>query len=546
MRLLQWLSGASLLVTTLISLPALAAKIALTNVNLADVESLTVKPDQAILLHDDKISAILSGSQRVPADYVQIDLTGKYVLPGLIDAHVHHATEPEGYNNAAITRQRLQKLLRGGVTSVRDMAGDVRVLAGLKRSAQLDLIQAPDIYYAVILGGPEFFSDPRTAAAAKGETPGDTDWMRSVDDNTDFDALMQRALGTGASGIKIYADVPASKVRQLAAAAKKAGIKVWSHAYIGPDKPSAVVAAGVEAISHVPDLSAEVIPAYKAWRRKDGTISEAVKTASFDSNNYHSLLRSIQQQGIVLDATLTVFEQHRDKGPNRELMFQHGIFLTKLAVQYGIAIAAGTDAFDDAAPLPELHHELKLLVKLAGLTPAQALQAATLNSAKAIGIDDEVGTVSVAKKANLLILNTNPFDDISNSSDIAHVLKNGRFVYRGDDNRLPFSAARKADGMLWLSGQIGNFPGTMTLAGADIESQMMQTMDNIMAVLQEHQLTAQNVTKCTLMLADINDWAKASEIYKGYFAAPLPARSAFAASGLALNAKVEVECIASL
>src|SRR5690606_26241860 len=98
--------------------------------------------------------------------------------------------------------------------------------------------------------------------------------------------------GTGATGIKIYADVPAGIVKQLAAAAKKAGLKVWSHAYIGPDNPSAVVAAGVEVISHVPDLSAEVIPSYKAWRRKDATISEAVKTASFDSSNYHSLLSS--------------------------------------------------------------------------------------------------------------------------------------------------------------------------------------------------------------------------------------------------------------
>lgn len=528
------------------SLPVYSANIALSNANLVDVEALSIRPNQTLLLQDDRIVAVNPAAKAIPAGYQIVDLAGKYVLPGLIDSHVHHATEPENYNNTAITRQRLQKQLRGGVTSVRDMAGDVRVLAGLKRSAQLGLIQAPDIYYAVILGGAEFFSDPRTAAAAKGETPGHTDWMRAVDNSTDFNALMQRTLGTGASGIKIYADVPASTLTQLAAAAKQAGVKVWSHAFIGPDKPSAVVAAGIEVISHVPDLSAEVIPDYKAWRRKDATISEAVKTASFDSSKYNSLLSSIKQQGIVLDATLTVFEQQRNKGPNRELMLQHGIFLTKLAVQYGIAIAAGTDAFDDGAALPELHHELQLLVKLAGLTPAQALQAATLNSAKAIGIEDEVGTISAAKKANLLILHSNPFDDIRNSTDIAHVLKNGRFVYRGDDSTLPFSAAKKAGGMLWLSGQLGNFPGTMTLAGSDIASQMTQTMDNIVAVLQEHQLTTTDVVKCTLMLADINDWAKASEIYKRYFSASLPARSAFAASGLALNAKVELECSASL
>ena len=100
----------------------------------------------------------------------------------------------------------------------------------------------------------------------------------------------------------------------------------------------------------------------------------------------------------------------------------------------------------------------------------------------------------------------NPFDDISNSSDIAHVLKNGRFVYRGDDSRLPFSAARKADGMLWLSGQIGNFPGTMTLAGNDITSQMTQAMDNIMAVLQQHQQPLQNYPQRLSRLRGLLQW----------------------------------------
>lgn len=510
MRLVQQLAGAVLLVITLISLPVWAAKIALTNVNLADVESLTIKPSQTILLQDDTISAILPASQPIPASYVQIDLAGKYVLPGLIDAHVHHATEPEGYNNADITRLRLQKLLRGGVTSVRDMAGDVRVLAGLKRSAQLDLIQAPDIYYSVILGGKSFFSDPRTAAAAKGEIPGETDWMRSVDDKTDVDALMQRVLGTGATGIKIYADVPASIVKPLADAAKKAGLKVWSHAYIGPDKPSAVVAAGVEVISHIPDLSAEVIPDYKAWRRKDGSISEAVKAASFDSINYHSLLRSIQQQGIVLDATLTVFEQHRDKGPNRELMFQHGIFLTKLALKQGITLAAGTDTFDDAAPLPMLHHELKLLVELAGLTPAQALQAATLNSAKTIGIAAKAGSVAVGKVANLLIVNADPFADISHSSDIAYVIKNGRFIDRGTGQRLPVAAN---NGALQPPAAEFNWPnGAKAAVSLAYDDTLASQLDVALVQLNQHQLKASFYLQLSspLLTARLSEWRAAA------------------------------------
>ena len=85
----------------------------------------------------------------------------------------------------------------------------------------------------------------------------------------------------------------------------------------------------------------------------------------------------------------------------------------------------------------------------------------------------------------------------------------------------------------------------MTLAGEDIETQMTQAMKNIGAVLQEYDLGYNDIVKCTLMLADIKDWPAANKAYKPFFQS-LPARSAFATSGLALNAKVEVECSAEL
>lgn len=95
-----------------------------------------------------------------------------------------------------------------------------------------------------------------------------------------------------------------------------------------------------------------------------------------------------------------------------------------------------------------------------------------------------------------------------------------------------------------MSGQIGNLPSTMALASSTIEGQVRQTMENIGIVLQEHGLSYGDVTKCTMMLADINEWAKASNTYKSYFTGALPTRSAFAAAGLALDAKVEIECLA--
>lgn len=532
-----------------LSCAASAQTVLLENITLVDVKDLQLKAGQTVALDGDRISAIYAtGSKKRPADSTVLDMKGLYALPGLIDAHVHHATEPEGGDNATVTQQRLSALLRGGVTSVRDMGGDVRVLTGLKRQAELDLIQSPDIYYSVIIGGPEFFSDPRTVASARGKTTGDTDWMRSVNSQTDFGALMLRTLGTGATGIKIYAKVPAELMPKLSAAAKKHGVRVWAHAYVGPAKPADAVQAGVEVISHAPDLAATVISSYENWRRKDLPVSEEVKKASFDGANYLPLLTQMKQQGTMLDATLTIFHQLQQRNLNAAAIYQHGVLLTRLAHQQGIKIVAGTDYLTDKAGLdyPMVHQEMQLLVEQAGLTPLEAIQAATLHGAEAIGIADQVGSLEAGKKANLMILSADPTKSISNSRQISHVIKNGQFVYRGDDSRLPFSSARAVNGVLYLSGQLGNFPGTMALNGQTIESQMQQAMQNIGSVLQEHKLGFDAVFKCTLMLADIKEWPAANKVYIQYFKAPLPARSAFAASGLALGAKVEVECMAQL
>lgn len=146
--------------------------------------------------------------------------------------------------------------------------------------------------------------------------------------------------------------------------------------------------------------------------------------------------------------------------------------------------------------------------------------------------------------ANLVIADVKPTSSAALNKNLVHVLKNGEFSYLGDDKRLPFSSAQGTKQMLWLSGQLGNLPSTMTLAGQDIKTQMTQTMENIGHVLRAHQLTYDHIIKCTIMLADIKDWQGANQVYTQYFN-HLPARSAFGAAGLALGAKVEVECIAS-
>jgi reactive intermediate/imine deaminase len=109
---------------------------------------------------------------------------------------------------------------------------------------------------------------------------------------------------------------------------------------------------------------------------------------------------------------------------------------------------------------------------------------------------------------------------------------------------LPFSEGIAAGELVFLSGQIGNRPGTVELAGPSAEDEFRQVMDNIVAVLSANGLGTRDVVKCTVMLADMADWPTFNDVYVTYFDKPYPARSAFGVNGLAFGARAEVECIA--
>lgn len=110
---------------------------------------------------------------------------------------------------------------------------------------------------------------------------------------------------------------------------------------------------------------------------------------------------------------------------------------------------------------------------------------------------------------------------------------------------LPFSEAVRVGDILYLSGCLGNVPGTMNLVPGGIEAETRQTMENIRSVLEHNGLTFGHVIKCTVMLADMSKWQDFNKVYVTYFnPARLPARSAFGANGLALGAQVELECMA--
>lgn len=127
---------------------------------------------------------------------------------------------------------------------------------------------------------------------------------------------------------------------------------------------------------------------------------------------------------------------------------------------------------------------------------------------------------------------------VEDSSDVAYLNMPGM---EGLD--LPFSSAVRVDNTLYLSGNVGNIPGTLDLAEGGIQGETRQTLENISAVLEQFGSSMDNVVKCTVFLADMAEWGAMNEVYKTFFKNP-PARSALGANGLALGARVEIECIA--
>jgi reactive intermediate/imine deaminase len=110
---------------------------------------------------------------------------------------------------------------------------------------------------------------------------------------------------------------------------------------------------------------------------------------------------------------------------------------------------------------------------------------------------------------------------------------------------LPFSPAVRVGDLLFLSGQIGTRPGDFSaVVPGGIEAETRQTLENIRATLEKSGSSMDKVVKCTVMLGDMKDWPAMNAVYASYFPKAKPARSSFGATGLALGAKVEIECVA--
>ncbi|HUW54753.1 MAG TPA: amidohydrolase family protein [Rhodanobacter sp.] len=430
----------ALLMLSALAAPAFATAPALllTHVAVIDGTGAPAKPGMTIAIDGRHIAAIYpDGSRAAPKGAHVEDLRGRFVIPGLIDAHVHlTGAEPDFAHYVP----HLRALLQGGVTAVRDMAGDDRLIGYLAYEANSDALASPDIYHVALMAGPTFFAeDARAQQASAGERLGFAPWMQAIGAATDIPLAVAEAKGTGATALKLYANLPANLVTRITAEAHRQGLRVWTHATIFPASPADAVAAGADTLSHSP---------YLVWAAAPKVPDDYRVRAMGDFAHIRpdappilALFKAMKQRGTILDATLLPFKQEAEHDPGKvgAGIMPWSYAVTRLAHQHGVLIDVGTDSSGLAADahgpdlnaLPLVHTEMALLVEHCGFTPIEAIRAATQISAAAMGQSAQRGTIAPGKRADLVVLNADPTHDIHNTRKIAFVIKNGRIYKKG-------------------------------------------------------------------------------------------------------------------
>lgn len=402
--------------------------VALTNVTVIDGTGSAPAPGMTILIDGGRIADVFrTGAKPLPSGAEARDLRGHTVIPGLIDAHVHFVPLlASGRAEAELRRMR-----RAGIVAVREMTGS-QVTRGLRERVRRGEIEGPAIYSSFVVAGPAFMaSDPRVGRGGRGGEAGRGGGRGAdlttgtVTSESDVPAAIARAADSGASAIKLYADLAPAVMARLTSAAHERGLKVWAHPAMFPARPIETIQTGVDAVSHAcgivwqdPDLDPgqyEKVSAASRPRFDPARVDP-------DGPEITALFAEMATRGIAFDPTLANHARPGDDefGCTTELM----VGIARAAKRAGVTLLAGTDFHaPEDAPFPSLLQEIELLVSSGVLTPLEAIAAATINPARAMGIDADFGSIAPGKAAAIVVLKSDPSLEIRALRDVAMVVR---------------------------------------------------------------------------------------------------------------------------
>ncbi len=388
-------------------------------------DSITGKmvPNQTIIIEGQTITAVDRSSEevRLNSDAVEIDGSGKYIVPGLVDMHVHAVFVLDGAGIRG--EEALPFYLKCGVTSIRTMGDALEPVKALAECAKAEPAKYPQLF----LGSPFVDADP---PFHKGPV------SQGIKDPAAVPAFVQEMADAGVTTMKLYMGVNPEVGRAVIEEAHKRDMTVAGHMVAYPMDQAAQ--DGIDTVEHVipwPDKPIGADAAPYADILKAMAEHKAFWTPTL------VMMKAMvegQQFGLADDpAAAQVPENLRSLSSGLLMSFipaaqrdqLTGVFDTylqcvKKANDMGIPMLTGTDG---AMTLPgiSLHQELELLVQ-AGLTPAAALQAATINPARALKQEQTLGSIEPGKQADLVILDANPLDDIKNTRKINTVIHQGQ------------------------------------------------------------------------------------------------------------------------